>query len=247
MTVAAGRIILSPLLVWRRSAAQSILLRSLLSVGLALVLCLSTQRFNSVPWIGLLSGSSAALTCAFLTLQTGRLPPWCCWAPAPWRPWWPSWWPWFPSAGGRRGSTTAPWPSSSSPQVRLFSAVTPPLQHTLRFWKMEGYARYKEKKPFSTNLSMQADFVLVCKQKGVEGKKELSEASSWAHSFCGVSLGEQPAHGPRKSSRRICRLASKVRSLTGKKSHRLLTQSWLIIPVHATRVDIWLKPNFYTV
>lgn len=170
MTVAAGRIILSLLLVWRRSAAQSILLRLLLSVGLALVLCLSTQRFNSaalVPWIGLLSGSSAALTCVCLTLQTGRLPPWCCWAPAPWRPWWPSWWPWFPSAGGRRGNTTALWPSSSSLQVRLFSAVMP------LPWKIEGARILKNNKPCHKHFHAGR----FCSSVQIEGRrrKERSE------------------------------------------------------------------------
>lgn len=106
---------MSPVQAWVRSAS----LTSLCGISPCFVFVNTAVQFNRAAlWIELLLGCSA-LTCVCLVLQTGRLPPWCCWWPAPCQLWWPFWWPWFPSAGGRRDDTTAPWLCSSSLQVRL--------------------------------------------------------------------------------------------------------------------------------
>lgn len=100
-------------------AGHSASLTSLCGISPCFVFVNTAVQFNrAVLWIELLLGCST-LTCMCLVLQTGRLPPWCCWWPAPWQLSWPFWWPWFPSAGGRRDGTTAPWLCSSSLQVRL--------------------------------------------------------------------------------------------------------------------------------
>lgn len=65
----------------------------------------------------------------------------------------------------------------------------------------------------------------------------------WAHFFCGVESRGLLAHGPRKSSRRICRLTNKVKSLRGRKRrHRFLTQHCLILGLHFSCIALWEGP-----
>lgn len=98
-------------------------LPSLSGISSCFVFVSAAVQFNSTVLLCLCESSfcyavgCSTLTCVCTVLQTGRLPPWCSWWPAPWQPLWPSWWPSFPSAGGQRGTCTASWPCSSSLQV----------------------------------------------------------------------------------------------------------------------------------